>query len=274
MAIYTKDNVELYEVLARERKRQGKTLKQVASGVYSLAMMKRIETGERFPRKLEGERLLARLGVSKKGRAVYLSCREYEQWKIRQDIVRSVEDRNAMKLEVQLAEYEQAVGRTNLEKQFLEAMRFMLLQMKGAPEDELRKTIEQAVSYTIPDREAAFRGAFLLAEQERMLLQEYTRLNELKEDIYVAKGEYVEEMIMCWERFCELYQEPECYCINDVIRTYRMQLGMSRRKLAEGICSEKTIERLENYGTTVQMYVVKRLFERLGVENCVFVQFL
>ena len=252
MTIYTEDGIRQYEILERERKRQGKTLRQVADGVYSLSMLRRIETGMRLPGKLEKDRIMARLGIPRGVEAEYLPYKEYRAWQIRQEIVQSIEKRDLHKLERQLAEYEKQAGHKKLENQFLEVARYMLLKLKGAPKQELKKTIKKAVDYTISDVEEALAGRLMLDEQEQFMLQEYACLHEKESGI-------------CTERFCELYREPECYCINKVIKERRKALGMSRRELAEDICSEKTIMRLENYGTMTQMYVVTRVFEKLGI---------
>ena len=129
---------------------------------------------------------------------------------------------------------------------------YMFLKLQEAPKSVLQKTIKKAVDYTILDVEEALAGRLILDVQELFILQEYAWLHEKESGI-------------CTEKFCELYREPECYCINEVIKERRKALGMSRRELAKDICSEKTIERLENYGTTAQMYVVIRVFKRLGI---------
>lgn len=63
--------------------------------------------------------------------------------------------------------------------------------------------------------------------------------------------------------FCYLYVEKGCYCVNDVIRTRRKMLGMSRQKLCQGICDEKTLKRLEQGKTKPQWTIVENLLERL-----------
>jgi len=63
------------------------------------------------------------------------------------------------------------------------------------------------------------------------------------------------------------YRQQEVYCINEVLAVRRKMLGISRRKLSAGICSEKTIERMENNYTKIQMPIVKQLFERLNLSG-------
>lgn len=63
--------------------------------------------------------------------------------------------------------------------------------------------------------------------------------------------------------FCYLYVDREVYCIGDVIRIRRKMFGMTMAELSDGICSERTISRLERNKTEPQKEVVRALFERL-----------
>lgn len=67
--------------------------------------------------------------------------------------------------------------------------------------------------------------------------------------------------------FNYLYFQTEVYCINDVIRIRREMLGLTKKELCENICDEKTVGRLENHQSKVQMPIVKKLFERLGLSG-------
>lgn len=69
------------------------------------------------------------------------------------------------------------------------------------------------------------------------------------------------------ETSCYLYQQKEAYCISDVIRRRREMLGMTKKELCEGICSEKTIGRLEANKTKPQIEVVRLLFEKLNLSG-------
>ena len=80
MALYTKDDINFHGFLAATRKLQNKTMPELGRGLYSKAMMKRIEDGERLPRKLERDRIVARLGVTGDRYEDYLCLDEYELW--------------------------------------------------------------------------------------------------------------------------------------------------------------------------------------------------
>lgn len=67
------------------------------------------------------------------------------------------------------------------------------------------------------------------------------------------------------ESCCYLYSQTQNYRIGDVIRKRRRMLGLSVRELCEGICSEKTLRRLENNKVKSQRAVWRELFCRLGL---------
>lgn len=62
-----------------------------------------------------------------------------------------------------------------------------------------------------------------------------------------------------------LYWQMQNYCIGDVVRKRRKLLGISAKSLCRGICSEKTLRRLENNRNGTHMEIVGELLERLGL---------
>lgn len=64
---------------------------------------------------------------------------------------------------------------------------------------------------------------------------------------------------------CYLYVEKEVYSIGDVIRTRRKMLGLTRAQMCEGICSEKTLGRIERNQLKTQRQIVRELFNRLSL---------
>lgn len=77
---------------------------------------------------------------------------------------------------------------------------------------------------------------------------------------------YIEYNVIPYiENFCHVYWETESYCIGDVIRTRRQMFGMTKEQLCEGICSVKTLTRIELKKAKTQMSIVRELFERLGL---------
>lgn len=96
--------------------------------------------------------------------------------------------------------------------------------------------------------------------QERLLECRGWRetLEEIYQDYGVTIGMY---------EFCYLYVGSENYCIGDVIRIRRKMLGLSQRKLCEGLCDERTVSRLERNKRRPQREVVQCLFDRLNLST-------
>lgn len=64
-----------------------------------------------------------------------------------------------------------------------------------------------------------------------------------------------------------LYVYSELYSIGDIIRIRRKFLGMTMKELSTGICSERTISRLERNQTEPQIAIVRLLFQRLNMAS-------
>ena len=62
-----------------------------------------------------------------------------------------------------------------------------------------------------------------------------------------------------------IYRDSQVSCIADVIRARRKMMKIPRIELAEGICSERTLERIEAKHSKPQQYVMKALFGRLNL---------
>lgn len=230
MKKHTKDEINFHGFLTACRTMQGVQMKDLTRGLYSKSMMSRVESGERLPKKLERDRLVARLGVSGQEYEDYLSREEYAEWENRQDILKSIEAKDVEKAEKQLMEYEASQDLDKVELQFLEAMRFMVLKTKGASREELRKTIELAVSYTIENIENGFPEYLILADQEINLLIEYVLLHK--------HGKTEEE---CRQWRLDRYQDIITY----IKKSYIDQLGMTKiyPKLVYYICMEYSNKR-------------------------------
>lgn len=95
-----------------------------------------------------------------------------------------------------------------------------------------------------------------LREWKETCINWHTTLAELYEEHGVSK-----EM----QDFCYLYVDMEAHCIGDVIRIRRKMFGMTMKQLSEGICSERTVSRLERNETRPHREIVRELFDRLGM---------
>ena len=106
MPKYVKDEMNFHIFLNMVRQFQNVTLEQVGEGLYSKSMMKHIESGERLPEKQMRDRILARMGVPIEDYEDYLPIEEYQQWKLRQELLNQIAKRNLGEAEEYLKEYE------------------------------------------------------------------------------------------------------------------------------------------------------------------------
>ena len=103
-----------------------------------------------------------------------------------------------------------------------------------------------------------------LSDEEKVELNKMLEENNSWEQVF--KELYAEYDIAAYmSDFCYLYYETECYNMVEVVETRRYMLGLSRVKLADGICSDKTIIRFEREGRTPSIEVFRCLFERMGM---------
>ena len=65
--------------------------------------------------------------------------------------------------------------------------------------------------------------------------------------------------------YAYLYREGEVYSIGKVIASRRKMLHLTQEQLCEGICSVKTLRRIEHEHTTSHMPIIAELFSRLNM---------
>lgn len=380
MYINDRDQINYHGFLRALREMHQVSQECVSKGICTVSGMNRFENGNRVAEKLMRDRLTARLGISGETYEDYLLPKEYVLWEHRMRIIKAIEKCDFKRAKCELADYEMMKGLNRINLQFVEAMRFMLLMLENASEEELSCCVQKAVKCTVSNVKKALDGEHLLADQEINLIAEQMRLcppkkvvrniNEWRiteyekliaymdnshwEDLQKAKVypkvtyyickclleketteaelrrglelcytaiellrdtsrlyyfieltesrrelatrlmEYplgndertkLQEMLEennSWERvfkdlyaeykvktymtdFCYLYYETECHNMVEVIETRRNMLGLSRVKLGEGICSDKTIIRFEREGRNPTVELVRRLFEKMGL---------
>lgn len=173
-----RDEINYHKFLKSVRSAQKVSMEKVALGVCTKSGMCRIESGSRLPDKLVRDRLTARLGISGEEYEEYLLPREYEQWEKRMEIIRCIDRKELDGIEEKIGAYEKAYDTNQVDIQFVEAMRFMVMEMRGASDDELFEQIGIALECTVLDMDAALDGAHLLADQELNLIMEYVRLKK------------------------------------------------------------------------------------------------
>ncbi|MBQ3559456.1 MAG: helix-turn-helix transcriptional regulator [Agathobacter sp.] len=380
MYVNERDQINYHGFLRALREMNHVSQECVSKGVCTVSGMNRFENGNRVAEKLMRDRLTARLGISGETYEEYLQPKEYVLWEHRLRIVNAIEKRNLKLARKELEAYETYNDLNRINIQFIEAMRFMLLELEGTSEEELLECINKAVKCTVSSVKKALDGAHLLADQEINLIAEQMRLSMPKkmvrdintwhikeyeklvtyiehsywEDLQKAKvypklAYYISKCILekeatieelkrglelcniaiellrdvsrlyyfieltearnalgarlmefsleqeefkqiqsmleennAWENlfkglyeeygvrtymsnFCYLYYETECHDMVEVIEARRSMLGLSRVKLAEGICTDRTIIRIEREGRSPSIELVRRLFSKLGM---------
>lgn len=92
-------------------------------------------------------------------------------------------------------------------------------------------------------------------------------LKEREENLrYLSSLEYFYSYLpekKTMENDCYIYRSGMCYYVGDIIYKRRNMLGMSRDELAKGICSTRTLLRIENMQADTQWSIISELLGRL-----------
>lgn len=364
------------DILKTQMKKMGVSTEQLCEGLCSQSMFARICSGERSADKLLRERLMQRLGLSDTRNESFLFRDEYEEWKLRQQILNAINREQFDRAEELLRKYKSSMSmNNNLEQQFCLVMEMQILIGQGCGTDQVKETIERALKLTVPHIDTKALQELILSEQEIDLVLDYVHCShpeyllqcchELLE--YIKRSiadEYIQakiipkivyyqcmagqakeapdwnmllqncnEAIDClrdtqrlyyfwellgerekiyehfikkasteskktqkqvfvlmqeenalWKRTleemyrdcgvspsmknnCYLYLQRNTFCINELIYKRRTMLGMTRKELCDGICSEKTIARVELTNGKIQRPIAREVLERLGMSG-------
>lgn len=264
---FKKDEINFHGFMKAQRELQERTLSEVGRGLYSESMLYRIELGERLPNKLERDRIVARLGVSGEGHEDYLSLKEYRGWQQRQELLRCVEERDFTDFYEKLENYG-GKTRSKVEKQFLTAMEFMMLQATNAPLEEQRDVIEKAVRYSMPNPRSCLLRRLLLCNQEVNLLMEYIHIYDAyKSETKLREWrlERYEELFLCIERSC-MDDTDKAKVYPKLVYYYCLDSDVEMGRL-EGRCLELCDEAIELLRDTRKLYYMVELLELRGTET-------
>ena len=176
MYINERDQINYHGFLGALREMHQIREIRVCKGICSESAMNRFENGNRVAEKLMRDRLTARLGISGEKYEDYLQPKEYVIWERRLRIVKAIEKSDLKTAKKELAAYEEQSGLNRIHVQFVEAMRYMILTLEGASEEELTACIQKAVKCTVSNVSKALDGEHLLADQEINLIAEQMRL--------------------------------------------------------------------------------------------------
>ena len=156
-----------------------------------------------------------------------------------------------------------------------------LLLGKGPTEDELRHGLELCHIAIEALRDSRRLFYFIELTEMRRTLVEYL----LSYDLLSSEKDEIKEMLEennTWEKvfkdlyeeydvatymsnFCYLYHETECHDMAEVVEIRRNMFGLSRVRLSEGVCTDKTIIRFEREGRNPNIETIRVLFEKLGL---------
>lgn len=255
------DEVYFHTFLKARRETMGITLREIANGVCSASTVLRMEQDETVPEKMIRNRIVARLGISGEKYEDYLPPREYDRWMLRQDILKNIERKQFVQAEELLRKYVKIAPKKSIERQFVAAIKFMILQMKNAPLAEQRTLIEEAVKETIPMKNDNFPKnlkELLLADQEINLLIEYValhgtginekdivewRLNRYREIIEYIENSYIDNLGRA-----KIYPKVVYYWMklnNDYYKKHSLELPQEIVEYGVEIC-DRAVESLRD----------------------------
>lgn len=167
------------EVLKEQMKKIEISVEDLCEGLCSQSMFARICSGERSADKLLRERLMQRLGLSDTRNESFLFRDEYEEWKLRQQILNAINREQFHRAEELLQKYKSSVSmNNNLEQQFCMVMEMQILIGQGGGTDQVEERIERALKLTVPNIDTKPLHQLLLSEQEMDLVLEYVRYSQ------------------------------------------------------------------------------------------------
>lgn len=100
------------------------------------------------------------------------------------------------------------------------------------------------------------------AERYERLLQESTALEKLLKNLYTAYD------VPVYMQDCTyLYRQRWVFAIGDVLRIRRNMLGLTQEQVCEGICSVKSLRRVEKKQANMQREPLGKILMRLGLSK-------
>ena len=121
---------------------------------------------------------------------------------------------------------------------------------------EREKIYEHFIKKASAESEKTQKQVLVLMQEENALWKQ--TLEEMYRDCGVSPA---------MKNGCYLYLQRDTFCMNEIIFKRRTMLGMTRKELCEGICSEKTIARVELTNGKMQMPIARQVLQRLGLSG-------
>ena len=119
---------------------------------------------------------------------------------------------------------------------------------------EREKIYEHFAQKNSSERENTHKQIFAIMQEENALWKH--TLEAMYRDCGVSPA---------MKNSCYLYLQKDVFCLNEMIYKRRNMLGLTRKELCEGICSEKTIIRVETTTGKMQMPIARQVLRRLGL---------
>lgn len=256
--------------LRQVRKEENVLLEQLAEGLMTTSQLARIEKGQRSVGKNMRDRLMGRMGISSDLFENLLNIEDYSAWEQQHDILCAVEQKEFLKAQELLSEYEQqepGAARDKIKQQFCLVMRAEILKQQGADQYEVGDCYEKAVKLTVPDVEQLGVIQKLLSIQEVNMVLEYE---------FYHKGADFAEKCMALMAFVEnsvyddlskvkIYPKIVYYYLLEVFPGQNMQnAGDLNESLA--VCS-RAVEMLRDTGRG--FYLLELLELRTRIAKCI-----
>ena len=131
------NNKRFGTLLRNERMKQKITAEQLGEGLYSVSMMKKIQSGKRVPGKWMRDRLLQRLGISDYNDENFLFQVEYDKWELRTHLLDALEAGKLEDAKRLLEQYKTEYDSENkFEHQFYLMMQVQYRQQRAFPKEQ------------------------------------------------------------------------------------------------------------------------------------------
>lgn len=156
------------------RKEKGITLEQLCYGLCDISLMSRFEKGKAEPNKMLKDMLMERLGETGENYRNYVYKREYDEWKLRQEIIYSILHCNIEKALGLLDHYVEIMDMSDpLKYRFFLMAQAQIKEIDKAPADVISDMLKKSILITFPDFMEKPVNECLLSAGELCLIIEY-----------------------------------------------------------------------------------------------------
>ena len=181
----------LGKFIGQLRAHEGITLNQLAHGLCSPAFLHRIENGEREVKKQLADILFQRLGKPAKLFERILDLKEFQNWKLRQEIIAQLYRGDIDLARTGIKTYLQDSTEV-WDQQFAAMVEINCCYLSGAAPEELLSQVRDALLLTQPNFLKEPTSTLLLSRNEGRLLFAYLQLREQLEGVDAVMDQYHE----------------------------------------------------------------------------------